>query len=272
LDDEGIDVAPLKEIQKFMWSLGDYSKIARISEAAAEALAQACGLGPGVEVLDVAAGNGNFAVVAARLGARVVASDITPRMIEMGRERCEAEGLEVEWREADAEDLPFEDDRFDCCASMFGSMFAPRPDVVTSEMFRVTRPGGSVAMTNWTPDGFIGKMLAGAMSYAPPPPEGIPSPLAWGDPATVRDRLAASAESIGIERGMVHLDFDSVEEGQAFAEQNLGPMVALRTILPPDRFQALSGETMRLAAAFNQDQGGRLVIDSEYLEVVAHKA
>src|SRR6266704_5983571 len=126
----------MKEIQKFMWSLGDYGQIARIT--------------------DVAAGNGNFAVAAARRGASVVASDLTPQMIELGRKRCEAEGLQVEWVEADAEDLPFEADRFDCCASMFGSMFAPRPPVVTKEMFRVTIPHGLVAMANWTPEGFLG--------------------------------------------------------------------------------------------------------------------
>jgi ubiquinone/menaquinone biosynthesis C-methylase UbiE len=121
------EAQPMKDIQKLMWSLGDYQQLARQFEPTAVALVEACRIGPGMEVLDVAAGTGNVAVAAARQGARVVASDLTPRMVELGRERSAAEGLDIEWLEADAEDLPFEDGRFDVVASSFGAMFAPAP-------------------------------------------------------------------------------------------------------------------------------------------------
>ncbi len=271
MDSTGAAVEPLKQIQKFMWSLGDYGQIARITELAAGELAEACGIASGMEILDVAAGNGNFAVAAARRGARVVASDLTPQMIELGRERCKAEGLQVEWLEADAEDLPFEADRFDCCASMFGSMFAPRPPVVTKEMFRVTIPHGLVAMANWTPEGFLGRLLAAANSYAPPAPEDVPSPLQWGDPAVVRDRLAPHAESIEISQRAARLAFESPKAGLEFAEAYLGPMVALRTILPPDAYEALADQVVALSEQFNRGPAGRVVIDSDYLSVVARK-
>jgi len=264
-------VEPLKQLQKFIWSLGDYGQIARITEVAAGELVEACGISPGMEVLDVAAGNGNFAVAAARRGARVVASDLTPQMLELGRERCEAEGLQAEWLEADAEDLPFEADRFDCCASMFGSMFAPRPLVVTKEMFRVTKPHGLVAMANWTPEGFLGRLLAVASSHAPAAPEDVPSPLEWGDPEVVRDRLAPHAEAIDISERAARLEFESPKAGLEFAEAYLGPVVALRTILPPDAYEALANQVVALSDQFNRGPAGRLVIDSDYLSVVARK-
>ncbi|MEA2567138.1 MAG: hypothetical protein QOD49_2315 [Actinomycetota bacterium] len=267
----GTAVEPMKEIQKFMWSLGDYGQIARITEVASGKLAEACGIAPGMAVLDVAAGNGNFAVAAARRGASVVASDLTPQMIDLGRERCEAEGLQVEWVEADAEDLPFEADRFDCCASMFGSMFAPHPLVVTKEMFRATKPHGLVAMANWTPGGFLGRLFAVANSYAPPAPEEVPSPLEWGDPAVVRDRLAEHAESIDISQHAARLEFASAQAGLDFAEAYLGPLVALRTILPPDAYKALVNQVMALSEQFNHGSAGSLIIDSDFLSVVARK-
>lgn len=267
----GPDMEPLKEIQKYLWSLGDYPQIARVTEAESGELARACGLGPGMEVLDVGAGTGNFAVAAARLGATVVASDITPRMIELGRQRCEADGLKVEWFEADAEDLPFEADRFDCCGSMFGSMFAPRPDVVAAEMFRVTKPQGAVAMANWTPDGFVGRLLALATSYAPQPSGDVPSPLEWGDPDVVQARLGPHADTVGIGRRSARFEFESKEQGLEWGEANLGPLVALRSMLPPESYQELVGRIVSLTEAFDQGPGDRVVIDSEFLAVVARK-
>jgi ubiquinone/menaquinone biosynthesis C-methylase UbiE len=126
-------------------------------------------------VLDVAAGNGNLAVLAAREGAAVVASDLTPAMLELGRMRTEGERLGVEWVEADAEALPFEDERFDCAASVFGAMFAPRPEVAARELVRVVRPGGTIGMANWTPAGFIGQWFQVATGYGPPFPEDLPA-------------------------------------------------------------------------------------------------
>jgi ubiquinone/menaquinone biosynthesis C-methylase UbiE len=143
----------LKEGMKWMWSLGDYPELATRLQPHAEALVQSCAIGAGMKVLDVAAGNGNFAVEAARRGGEVVASDLAPRMVELGRARSEAEGLAIEWLEADAEELPLSTDRFDVVASVFGAMFAPRPGRVAAELFGVTRLGGLVAMANYSSAG-----------------------------------------------------------------------------------------------------------------------
>src|SRR5712692_3754075 len=144
---------------RWMWSLGDYSRLAEVLEPHAEALADACDISRGATVLDIAAGNGNFALAAARRGATVTATDITPRMVELGRARTAAVG-NMTWHEADAEHLPFPDASYDVVASVFGAMFAPQPQLVSPEMFRVARPGGLVAMANYSPGGYLGRMSA----------------------------------------------------------------------------------------------------------------
>ena len=144
-----MDVDAIKERNRQIWGLGDYAALSEALRPAAEALADACAVSAGQEVLDVAAGDGNFAIACAREGASVVASDLSPGMVERGRARSEAEGYDIEWAEADAEDLPFEDGRFDCVGSVFGAMMAPRPRVVAEELFRVVRPGGTVALYVW---------------------------------------------------------------------------------------------------------------------------
>jgi SAM-dependent methyltransferase len=231
------EVQPVKVGQKLVWSLGDYRELARQFEPTAVALVEACGVGPGMEVLDVAAGTGNLAVAAARRGARVVASDLTPRMVELGRERSVAEGLAIEWREADAEDLPFDDGRFDVAASTFGAMFAPRPQVAAAELFRVVRSGGTVGMANMTPQGYLGRLIATAFSYGPPPPSGIPSPLAWGEPEVVRERFGELAGSVKVQTRMAPTRFDSKQAAREFQERYNGPLIALRNTLPPEPLQ-----------------------------------
>src|ERR687894_783822 len=183
------DYAQMKETAATLWGLGEYEKIARIILPASRSLIDACAISAGQEVLDVAAGNGNLALLAAEEGADVVACDIAPAQVELGRARTEAEGVDVEWVEADAEELPFEDDRFDCAASVFGAMFAPRPEVAAREMFRVVKPGGTVGMANWGSFGMQGEVFEVLMSYGPPPPEGVPAPREWGDEEIARQRL-----------------------------------------------------------------------------------
>ena len=261
----------IKDSQKLVWSLGDYRELARQFEPTAVALAEACGIGPGMEVLDVAAGTGNLAVAAARRGARVVASDLTPRMVELGRERSAAEGLAIEWREADAEDLPFEDGRFDVVASTFGAMFAPHPQVAAAELFRVVRSGGTVGMANMTPQGYLGRLIATAFSYGPPPPAGIPSPLAWGEPEVVRERLGELAGSVELQPQMAPIRFDSKQAALEFQERYNGPLIALRNTLPPGRYSALMTQLDELVDQFNQATDGSVAIDVEYLLVVATK-
>jgi SAM-dependent methyltransferase len=265
------DAQPVKDIQKRMWSLGDYRELARQFEPTAVALVEACGVEPGMEVLDVAAGTGNLAVAAARRGARVVASDLTPRMVELGQQRSAAEGLDVEWREADAEDLPFEDGRFDVVASTFGVQFAPRPQVAVAELFRVVRSGGMVGMANWTPQGYLGRQIDLASGYGPPPPGEIPSPLAWGEPEVVRERLGELAVSVELQPRMASTRFDSKQAAREFQERYNGPLIALRNILPSERYAALMTELDELVDQFNRAVDGTVAIDAEYLLVVARK-
>jgi ubiquinone/menaquinone biosynthesis C-methylase UbiE len=264
------DAQPVKDIQKRMWSLGDYRELARQFEPTAIALVEACEVGPGMEVLEVAAGTGNLAVAAARRGARVVATDLTPRQVELGRERSAAAGLDIEWREADAEDLPFDDGRFDVAASTFGAQFAPRPQVAAAELFRVVRSGGTVGMANWTPQGYLGRQIDIASGYGPPP-EAIPSPLAWGEPEVVRERLGELAVSVELQPRMAPTRFDSKQAAREFQERYNGPLIALRNTLPPERYAALMTDLDQLVDQFNRATDGTVAIDVEYLLVVARK-
>jgi SAM-dependent methyltransferase len=264
----------LKQATAWMWALGDYPQLARHLQPHAELLAAAAEIRPGMEVLDVAAGDGNFAIAAARRGARVIASDLTPRMIELGRARTEAEGLSVEWQQADAEQLPFVDDQFDVVASVFGAMFAPRPERVADELFRVVKPGGQVAMANYTKAGFLGSFADLMASFSAAPPTGIelPSPFAWGDPEEVRRRFGGKASSLRLERRTVSFSFASPEDGWNFWERTNPPLMALKAMVPPERFHELVERGQRLMRELNAAADGGLVLDSEYLSVIAVKA
>src|SRR3954464_14537538 len=194
------------------WSKGEYEPVAALLLPVARSLVDACAISAGQEVLDVAAGNGNLALLAAEEGADVVASDISPGQVELGRARTQAEGVDVEWVEADAEDLPFEDDRFDCAASVFGMQFAPRPDVAAREMFRVVKPGGTIGIVAWGHYGSQHEVFETMSRYAPPMPEGVPEPRDWGDEEVARARLEPLASSLAIERKKLHWEFDSFDQ------------------------------------------------------------
>ncbi|HEV2013047.1 MAG TPA: class I SAM-dependent methyltransferase [Candidatus Dormibacteraeota bacterium] len=257
-----------------MWGLGDYREVARHLQPHAEALATAVDIQPGMDVLDVAAGNGNFAIAAAHRGARVTASDLTPKMIELGRARTEAEGVEIEWEEADAEQLPFAADRFDVVASVFGAMFAPRPDRVAAELFRVVKPGGMVAMANYANAGFLGSFSELLIKFSQAPSGGIefPSPFAWGDPEEVRRRFDGKASLLRLEHRTVRFSFPTLEEGFSFWERTNPPLMALKTMLPPHRYQQVRAEGASLMGTMNRANDGSLILDSEYLSVPARRA
>ncbi len=173
-----------------MWASGDYPSVAaEIIPDLGAVLVEACGIGPGHRVLDVAAGSGNAAIPAALAGAAVVACDLTPELFASGRERAVQHGVEVEWREADAEALPFADGEFDVVLSCVGVMFAPHHQAAADEMARVCRPGGTIGLINWTPEGFVGQMFAAMKPYAPPPPPGAQPPPLWGNEDHVRTLL-----------------------------------------------------------------------------------
>jgi 2-polyprenyl-6-hydroxyphenyl methylase/3-demethylubiquinone-9 3-methyltransferase len=220
-------------------------------------------------VLDVAAGTGNFALLAAAEGASVVASDLTPHLIERGKERTASEGVEIEWFQADAEELPFDDERFDCTASVFGAMFAPRPERAASELFRVTRPGNTVGMANWMPEGFMGRMF-GLFSSLLPSPEGVPVPVEWGREEVVRERFDGLAGSLELERRVAPIEFDSVDALIAHME-NAGPQVAAKQALGPERYDDAMRQFRDIVGEFNQADGQAVSIGAEYLLVVARK-
>ena len=265
------DVGQLKEAARGLWSRGDYVRIAERLEPAARELVDACAISAGQEVLDVAAGNGNLAVLAAREGAAVVASDLTPAMVELGKMRTETEGLDVEWVVADAEDLPFEDDRFDCSASVFGAMFAPRPEVVAREMFRVVRPGGTVGMANWTPDGFVGRWFGFGEKYGPPRPPEVALPLDWGREDVVRERFEGLAGSLSVERRSLRWGFESPDAALKFYGETAGPGLALMQSLDDDGRARVREDFHALLAEFNHATDGSVEVDGEYLLVVARR-
>jgi SAM-dependent methyltransferase len=260
---------------RWMWSLGDYSRLAEVLEPHAEALADACNIRPGASVLDVAAGNGNFAYAAAARGAIVTASDLTPRMVELGRLRSARSGSHagsnVEWIEADAEQLPFEDGRYDIVASVFGAMFAPRPPLVASELFRVATPGGLVAMANYGPSGFLGRLRDVIASFSAQPAFELPSPFLWGDEDEVRNRFAPFASSVEVTHRQLSFESSSVEAFLTFWEETNGPQGALKTMLPSDAYERAVAAQRELVEELNESTGENVKVSSQYILVLARK-
>jgi SAM-dependent methyltransferase len=258
----------IKQRTRAVWALGDYTPIADMLRPAAQDLVDAAAISAGQEVLDVGAGTGNLALIAASEGASVVASDLTPEMVEKGRARTEAEGVDVQWVVADAEDLPFEDARFDCVASVFGAIFAPRPEVMIGELFRVVRPGNTVALTAWGDYGVQAQIFQRFDRFRPMP-EGVPKPSLWGDEDVVRERLAPYANTVRAERVTIPVSFDSADDlWRAFSGN--GPLVALRQALPAEQFDALGDEVREVVKPYT-NADGRVKADAEYLRIVARK-
>lgn len=264
------DVEAIKRRQVRTWGLGDYSVLSRQLAPAAVELCDACAVSAGQEVLDVAAGDGNFALACAREGASVVASDFSPRMVELGRARAEAEGFDVEWVEADAEALPFEDARFDCAGSVFGASLTPQPDVVASELFRVVRPGNTVGLTAWVPDSVFIQMFVLARRLLPPPPDAR-LPEEWGDEATARERLEGLAAHVECERRTLVWSAASAEALEAELADSAPSYAAAREALDAERFAELRGETLELLRRVNSADDGTVRIDADYLVIVARK-
>lgn len=263
------ELEELKERQANVWGLGDYAVLARHFEPAAVALCDACAVSAGQEVLDVGAGTGNFAIACAREGASVVACDLAPGMVERGSARTEADGFDVEWLQADVEDLPFEDARFDCVGSVFGAFIAPRPEVAAAEMFRVVRPGNTVGLTAWTPDGFFGELSALGQRFNPTP-QGLARPQEWGDEATAHARLDGLAAHVEIDRGAIVFTADSPEALAAEFADSSPPYAAARAGLPAEQFDELMRDTAELARKWAVGDDG-LRVEADYLIVVARK-
>ena len=251
-----------------MWSLGDYTRVAKLLEPAALALVEAAAIAPGSRVLDVAAGNGNFALEAARRGAEVVASDLTPQMLELGRVRSEAEGQAIEWVEADAEALPFPDHDFDVVASVFGAQFGPRPQLVAAELFRVVKPDGLVAIAAYG-QGFLSRYTELLREFSRPAPVEVPSPFAWGDSEEVRRRFAPHVGSVEVHERTLVMNFGSVEAFFDFWTETNPPTIALRTMAPPDVYAQLLTRARSLVDESNQAVDGGVTLTNAYLMALA---
>lgn len=218
----------LKARHRSMWASGDYpSMVETFLLPLGPRLVEACGIEPGMRILDVAAGTGNAAIPAAARGATVVASDLTPELFEAGRARAAAEGVELEWVEADAENLPFEDGSFDVVISSIGVMFAPHHEAAAGELVRVCRPGGTIGVLSWTPEGMIGGLFRTIGPFAPTPPPGAQPPPLWGGEDHLRELLGDGVELQTLERGV--LEVTAFEQPGDFAEhfkQRYGPTIA----------------------------------------------
>jgi SAM-dependent methyltransferase len=220
--------AELKSRHRKMWASGDYpAMVDTFLLPLAPVLAEACGAGPGVRVLDVAAGTGNASIPAAEAGADVVASDLTPELLEAGRERAEAEGVGLEWVEADAENLPFEDESFDVVMSSIGVMFAPHHQQSADELVRVCRPGGKIGLICWTPEGMIGALFRTMGPYAPPPPPGAQPPPLWGSADHLGELFGDRVELTTLERHDLTIDaFDRPRDYGDHFREKYGPTIA----------------------------------------------
>ena len=263
-----MDIDEIKGRQKVVWGLGEYELLSEQLRPAAVALCEACAVSAGPEVLDVAAGDGNFALIAAREGASVVASDIAPGMVERGRARAQAEGYDIEWVEADAEDLPFEDGRFDCVGSVFGAMIAPRPEVAAREMMRVVRPGGTVGRPAWRSDAFVPQLGQSAGRSIPRPPD-QPVSEEWADEQTARSRFDGLAGRVDFEIATIVWERDSPEAFVRDLEEASPPTEAAKQALPPERFEAMSADVLELVRRLGGD--GPTVLESKYALIVARK-
>jgi SAM-dependent methyltransferase len=265
------ELEDLKSRLKATWMSGDFDKIAQVIEQSAVEFIERLALAPGTRVLDVACGSGNLSLPAARAGARVTGLDIAPNLIETARNRASALGLNIDFDEGDAEELPYADASFDSVVTMFGAMFAPQPWKTAAEMLRVCRPGGCIAMANWTPAGFIGRMFKTTAAHVPPP--SIPSPLLWGDEEAVRERLGYGVSELQITRRMASFRLPmQPEQTVDYFRQWYGPTLRAFAALDGDGQAALRRDLTQLWAEHNQATDNSTHVEAEYLEVLATRA
>ena len=268
-----VDIHTVKARQKATWESGDFGQVARYIMPVAQEFMGRLNLKPGTRVLDAACGTGNLAVIAARAGCRTSGLDIASNLIAQARSRALQEALPIDYTEGDVEEMPYPDAAFDLVVSMYGVMFAPRPEVVVSELLRVTRPGGLVALANWTPEGFIGKMFDVFRRHIAPPP-GLPSPMLWGNEATVRERFGAEVTEFRFNRRVARMQFPFAPAGTVeFFRQYYGPTQRAFASLTPPAQAALRSDLEQLQAEYNvSSQPGETDTPAEYLEVLARKA
>jgi SAM-dependent methyltransferase len=265
-------IADFKSRVRKTWATGDYDTVSEMIQDVGQAVVDAAGIRPGAELLDVAAGTGNVAVKAAVAGADVTASDLTPELFDAGRRRAEAAGVEFEWIEADAEALPFADASFDVVTSCFGAIFAPRHEVAATELTRVLRPGGTLVMTGWTPEGFVGTFFTTVAGFMPPPPDFASPPVLWGSEAHVQEVFAGKGLDLSLDRKVTRFEFDSIDAMLDFYMSNFGPIVLARPMLESQGRWDEFVSTLR--GLFADEAGGsdtKVDIEAEYLLIVGRK-
>jgi len=255
-----------KQVQRAVWEAGDYAALSPYIAHVGERLVPSAGVDAGMRVLDVACGTGNAAIPAARAGARVTGLDLVPKLMEAGREKAAAAGVEIEWVEGDAEDLPFEDGSFDRVFSTFGHMFAPRHRRVADEMARVCAPGGAIGISCWTPDGTVGELFVRTAPYQPPPPDFASPPALWGTETYVRE-MFPDARGYEFEQHSASIEWESVEGFADYFMDRFGPMVMARQMLG-ERFADMRAEIVALWHEHNRAANGTMDLPQEYLQSV----
>ena len=263
----GVDLKAVKTRQQAMWASGDFALIGNTLQIVGETLCEAADLDAGAKVLDVACGNGNAALAAAHRFCHVVGVDYVPALLARGRERASAERLPIHFVEGDAEQLPFPAESFDAVLSTFGVMFAPDQERAASELVRVAKRGGKIALANWTPEGFVGRMLVTVGRHVPPPP-GVASPIYWGNEARLR-QLFPDARSIRAERRFFSFRYESAQHFIDVFRNYYGPTHKAFGALDAERQAALFADLRQLCEDFKKPTSTQsLVVPAEYLEVV----
>jgi len=262
-----VDLAAVKGRQQAAWSAGDYAVVGTTLQIVGESLCEALDLRAGERVLDIAAGNGNATLAAARRWTDVTSTDYVPSLLERGRARASAEGLPVQFEPADAENLQFADANFDVVLSTFGVMFTPDQEKAASEMARVCKPGGRIGLANWTPSSFIGELFKLMGRYLPPP-AGVKSPALWGTEERLRELFGNRIDSIAIGRKHFVFRYHSPAHWLEVFRTFYGPMHKAFGALDATKQEALAADLIALAGRFNRATDGSLVAPGEYLEVV----
>ena len=265
----------LKTKHRAVWASGNYATVVNdIVHELGPILVEAAGIKSGDLVLDVAAGTGNAAIPAAQTGAQVIASDLTPELMEVGKKWAAEVGVELTWETADAEALPYGDGAFDAVLSCLGVMFAPHHQPAADELVRVCRPGGTIGLIAWTPAGFIGQMFATMKPYAPPPPPGAQPPPLWGDEDHVRELLGDRVEQVKTETRAVRVSYFATPEAfRDYFKANYGPTISIYKAIAddPERVDALNRDLVELARRFDVGADST-VVDWEYLLFTARKS
>ncbi len=265
-----VDLTEIKKRQQQAWAAGDFALVGTKIILVSEQLCEAVDLHPGQKVLDVATGSGNTALAAARRECEVFGIDHVETLLERARVRAATERLHIEFRQGDAENLPFADDSFEVVLSTFGAMFAPYQEKAAQELLRVCRPGGKIGMANWTPDGLVGEMFQMTSRYVPPPPN-LKPPSLWGTESRLRELFGDNVSSLQALRRTFTFRFRSAEQWLEFHRTNLGPLVKAYEILNAADREKLSQDLLALVRRYNRSGDGTAIFPSDYLEVVAVK-